>query len=344
MLAHAGAAHLTARLCRFTGCHIGGNGINDGIGEVGGLELCRINGDHDLGQAHFIAKGADRCHRVCARQDSTDHIQQDGKTAALPVANGDHAAGLFNGSGVGGQAAVCIVAAYHRQLFAGQTHRFQLAVAELAQGTIHHDVLPVRARHGQNERVVADVVVLCAPCRHVGAGVGPADADAARVCGLPAVGAAAHPVVVVAQRHHANTELMCQLYGTVHGVLGVQRAKAALAIPALHGTKAGNALGLSGGINLALAQVFHHAGEAVQPVAEHAGQTVLGKDLGCFVGTLWTETVFGQDPLKFGQHRLVSNAHGLYLLYVKSNKQIVTLIITSGGAVRKMCGRHQCRR
>lgn len=136
VLAYAGAAHLTARLCRFTGCHIGGNGINDGIGEVGGLELCRINGDHDLGQAHFIAKGADRCHRVCARQDSTDHIQQDGKTAALPVANGDHAAGLFNGSGVGGQAAVCIVAAYHRQLFAGQTHRFQLAVAELAQGTM----------------------------------------------------------------------------------------------------------------------------------------------------------------------------------------------------------------
>ena len=151
-------------------------------------------------------------------------------------------------------------------------------------------------------------------------------------------------MVVVAQRHHANTELMCQLYGTVHGVLGVQRAKAALAVPALHGTKAGNALGRSGGIDLALAQVFNHAGEAVQPVAEHAGQTVLGKDLGCFVGTLWTETVFGQDPLKFGQHRLVSNAHGLYLLYVKSNKQIVTLIITSGGAVRKMCGRHQCRR
>ena len=172
----------------------------------------------------------------------------------------------------------------------------------------------------------------------------PMQPASARVCGLPAVGAAAHPVVVVAQRHHANTELMCQLYGTVHGVLGVQRAKAALAVPALHGTKAGNALGLSGGINLALAQVFHHAGEAVQPVAEHASQTVLGKDLGRFMGTLWAETVFGQDPLKFGQHRLVSNAHGLYLLYVKSNKQIVTLIITSGGAVRKMCGRHQCRR
>jgi len=76
----------------------------------------------------------------------------------------------------------------------------------------------------------------------------------------------------------------------------------------------------------------------------NASQTVLGKDLGRFMGTLWAETVFGQDPLKFGQHRLVSNAHGLYLLYVKSNKQIVTLIITSGGAVRKMCGRHQCRR
>ena len=137
---------------------------------------------------------------------------------------------------------------------------------------------------------------------------------------------------------------MGQLHGAGHGVAGIQRAEAALAVPALHGTEAGSTHGLGGGVNLALAQVFHHPGEAVQPVAEHASQTVLGKDLGRFMGTLWAETVFGQDPLKFGQHRLVSNAHGLYLLYVKSNKQIVTLIITSGGAVRKMCGRHQCRR
>ena len=40
MLAYAGAAHLTARLCRFTGCHIGGNEVfsqkilGDGIAVV----------------------------------------------------------------------------------------------------------------------------------------------------------------------------------------------------------------------------------------------------------------------------------------------------------------------
>ena len=106
---------------------------------------------------------------------------------------------------------------------------------------------------------------------------------------------------------------MCQLYGTVHGVLGVQRAKAALAVPALHGTKAGNALGLSGGINLALAQVFHHPGEAVQPVAEHARQAVLGKNFGGFVGTLRAEAVFLQHALKLGQHGFIRYSHGCIL-------------------------------
>ncbi len=85
-----------------------------------------------------------------------------------------------------------------------------------------------------------------APCGHVGAGVGPADADAARVRRLPAVGAAAHPVVVVAQRHHADAELVGQLHGAGHGVAGVQRAEAALAVPALHGTEAGGAHGTAG--------------------------------------------------------------------------------------------------
>ena len=178
-------------------------------------------------------------------------------------------------------------------------------------------MLAVCARHSQNEGIVAKVIVLCAPCRHVGAGVGPADADAAGVCCLPAIGAAAHPVVVVAQRHQTDAILMGQLHSTPHGVPGVQRAKATLAVPAFHRTKAGDALGRGGRVDAALFQVIHHHRKAVQAVAEYACQTVLCKDLGSLVGTLRAEAVFVQHTLKLGQHGFISNSHGGYLLCIK---------------------------
>ena len=98
-----------------------------------------------------------------------------------------------------------------------------------------------------------------------------------------------------------------------HGVAGIQRAEAALAVPALHGTEAGSTHGLGGGVDLALAQVFHHPGEAVQPVAEHARQAVLGKNFGGFVGTLRAEAVFLQHALKLGQHGFIRYSHGCNL-------------------------------
>ena len=42
VLAHAGAADLATRLDGLTGSYIGGDGVNDGIGQIGGLELCGI--------------------------------------------------------------------------------------------------------------------------------------------------------------------------------------------------------------------------------------------------------------------------------------------------------------
>ena len=50
---------------------------------------------------------------------------------------------------------------------------------------------------------------------------------------LPAVAAAAHPVVVVAQGHHAYTVLFGQFTGAVHGALCVQRTKTTMTVPAL---------------------------------------------------------------------------------------------------------------
>ena len=203
-------------------------------------------------------------------------------------------------------------------------------------------MLAVGAGHGQDQRVIADVVVLGTPCGHIRAGIGPADADAALICRLPAVGAAPHPVVVVAQRHQPNTVLLGQLHGTVHGPLCVQGAKAAVAIPALHRTKTGHALCLGGRVDAALFQVIHHHREAIQAVAEHTGQTILGENFGGIVGTVGGEAVFFQYTLKLGQHRFISNSHGYILLlspYRESTRTFSTIFFTSSGASIMQQGR-----
>ena len=124
-------------------------------------------------------------------------------------------------------------------------------------------------------------------------------------------------MVVVAQRHQTDAILMGQLHSTPHGMPGVQRAKAALAVPAFHRAKAGDALSRGGRVDAAFFQVIHYHRKAVQAVAEYACQTVLCKDLGSLVGTLRAEAVFVQHTLKLGQHGFISNSHGGYLLCIK---------------------------
>ena len=81
-------------------------------------------------------------------------------------------------------------------------------------------MLPVTSRDGHDKRVISNLLVNAAPCRHVGLCVGPADSDAALVGCLPSITSAAHPVVV-AQRHNADAILLCQLHGAVHGFFGI---------------------------------------------------------------------------------------------------------------------------
>ena len=175
-------------------------------------------------------------------------------------------------------------------------------------------MLAVGAGNRKDQRIVADAVIQSAPRRHIRAGVGPADANAALVRSLPAIGAAPHPVVVVAQSHQADAVLPGQLDGAVHGAFRIQRAKAAVPIPALHRAKTRHTLGLGGGIDLALFQVIDHHREAVQAMAEHPRQAVLRKDLGGIVGTAGGKAVLTQHTLKFSQHCLIGNAHRFVLL------------------------------
>ena len=110
------------------------------------------------------------------------------------------------------------------------------------------------------------------------------------------------PVVVVAQRHNADAVLLGKLAGTIHRTLGVQRAEAAVAVPALDAAHTGHAGGASGGVDLALFQIADHAGEAVQTVAEHTRQAVLRKDDGSILRVRGGKALLFQHAGKLGDH------------------------------------------
>ena len=82
-------------------------------------------------------------------------------------------------------------------------------------------MVAVASGNRHNQRVIADLAVCAAPGRHIRTGIGPADSDTALVCSLPAIGAAAHPMVVVAQGYHTDAKLLSKLYSPSHGLTGI---------------------------------------------------------------------------------------------------------------------------
>ena len=289
--------------------HVGADGVDDGVGDLRGLELGRVNGDHDLGQAHFGVKGTGFGNGVSVGQDGADHIQQDGKAAALPVADGQDPLGALDNGGVGGELTVFVIAAGHRELLSRKAGALQLAVAELGQGAVHHDVLAIGAGDRENNGVIAQAAVQRAPGGHDGPGVGPADADAACVRRLPAIGAAAHPVVVVAQGHHAYAKAPCQLHGPRHGPSGVQGPEAPVPVPALDGAEGGHALRLNSRVDLPVFQILDYPGKAVQPVGVYPAKAVLGENLRRVMGPLGGKAVFVQHARKLAEHGFIGNIH-----------------------------------
>src|SRR6266849_4503187 len=89
------------------------------------------------------------------------------------------------------------------------------------------------SRHRYHERIIAKSRFARTPRREVRHRVGPADANDARVRGLPAIAATAHPVIGVAQRDAADAVVARKRYGPLHTRVSVQVAGPAPAIPLL---------------------------------------------------------------------------------------------------------------
>ena len=158
-----------------------------------------------------------------------------------------------------------IVATGNRQQFAAHRLVFHLPIGELRHGDIDDNVSAF-TRHGQDQRIVADTAVFRAPGRHVRLGVGPADADATGFRSLPAVAATTQPVVGIAHRHPADTELARQFNGPIHRQFGIDVAQAQIAVPAFEGTEALGFFGLGLEVDIAFVDVFNNPWETIDTV------------------------------------------------------------------------------
>ena len=114
-------------------------------------------------------------------------------------------------------------------------------------------------------------------------------------------------MVVVAQCHDADAVLLGEGAGTFHCALCIQRAKAAVAVPALHTAHAGEALSAGKRVDLARFEVAHHARKAIQTVAVHAGKAVLGENHSGIFCIRRGETVLFQHAGKLSDHFFVGD-------------------------------------
>ena len=160
----------------------------------------------------------------------------------------------------------------------------ELAHGVLGHGHVEYDVFAIFARDRDDEGVVAEFFLLTAPRGDEGPGVGPADADAVGVGGLPAVVAGAHPVVGAGEGDAAEAVGAGEFDGAVHGDPGVPGAGAEVAVPAFEDAEALDEGGFDVGGDVAFADGIDDGGEAVEAVGGDAVAGGVGEELGAAGG------------------------------------------------------------
>src|SRR5881398_1947942 len=91
-----------------------------------------------------------------------------------------------------------------------------------------------------DERIIAETRIARAPGWEIRHGIRPTNADHAGIGGLPAVVAAAHPVIRIGKRNTRDAMLAAQFDGALHALMRVKIAGTEIPIPPLQGTKVGN--------------------------------------------------------------------------------------------------------
>jgi len=151
-------------------------------------------------------------------------------------------------------------------------------------------VCSVRARNGDDQRIVAERGRNRAPGGQVGQRVGPADGEEASLRGEPSVAAAAHPVVGVGQCNATQAMQAGKLDGALDCRVGVQVAGTEMSVPALDGGSTGDAGGLGGEVDAAVGDHLHEAWKSVEAVAVDAVACGLGEEARAECGAFSMQT------------------------------------------------------
>ena len=155
--------------------------------------------------------------------------------------------------------------------------------------------MPRPARHGDDERVVADERNGGAPRGNVGQRVRPADADHSGLCRLPPVVAAAHPVVRVGQPDRAEPVLARDLDRAVHTGVRVEVSRTAVPVPPLEGTARTDTLGARVHVHHAIPDHGDEAREAIRAVRRESIATRVGEQASAVIGASGFHLVSKQD-------------------------------------------------
>src|ERR1700712_1797782 len=93
------------------------------------------------------------------------------------------------------------------------------------------------ARNSNDNRVITQPRIDTAPGWYVSYGIGKANAYAICFGGLPAVSAATHPMVGIANSHTAYAVLFGQCNSPFHAVFGVEHPGCHITVPLFYQTK-----------------------------------------------------------------------------------------------------------
>ena len=247
--------------------------------------------------------------RLACGECRADHVEEDREAGALPEADRQKTLRPLDRRGVAREPPFLVVAAVDGKLLAAHPVHGERTVRELRHRDVEHDVSR-GARHGDDERVVADEGHARAPRGHVGERVGPADADDARIRRLPSVVATAHPVVAVAESHRADAVLARELDRARHAGVRIEIARSPSAVPPLQRAERRDAHGPRVDIDHPVADHRDESAEAIQSVRRDAVATRVGEQLRAVVGARGLHPLAQQDVAHRGMQLGVGNEHG----------------------------------
>ena len=170
--------------------------------------------------------------------------------------------------------------------------------------------MPLPAWESEHQRIVADTRIGCAPCRHIGYGVGETHGCHTTVTGLVAIGRRTQPVVGIAQRHKANTMCTRQLHCASHADTRVGDAQAQTPVVILDRAEAADAHRRHARLDNALVDVAHQTRKAIDAMGVNALQRIAGHFISHLI-RLFLRAAVSLEHLREG---------GFYLVKMQSHR------------------------